>query len=137
MSSDYALQVAVLAALSANTAVTDIVGDAIYDNVPSDADFPRITFGPSDLVPDDAECLEGEEVSLQVDCWSRDNGKLHPCRTLVGAVKKAIHEKPLTLPDPYALNEVRVTLARVFRDPDEITAHGVVTVTALIEEPES
>jgi hypothetical protein len=36
----------------------------------------------------------------------------------------------------YGLVEMRVDLAQVVSDPDGLTSHGIVQVTALIEEPE-
>jgi len=127
------LQELVFGTLMSNGPVTAIVGKNVFDDVPTADPYPRITFGPSDSVSDDADCVDGEEITLQVDCWVRQSGKLHPCRQLVDAVKAALHEQNLALPDPYVLNTIRVQQTRVIRDPDGETAHGVVVVTALVE----
>lgn len=128
------LQKLVIDTLKADAAVSAIVGAAVYDYPPASDPMPRITIGASDAIPDDADCVAGQEITLQVDCWSRDQGKLHPCRSLVDAVRGALHDADLALPDPYSLNTIRVTQARVFPDQDGITAHGVVVVSALVEE---
>ncbi len=122
-----------MAALKADTAVADFVAARIYDFPPADATFPYISLGPSSVVPDNADCIEGREETLQIDVWDRSNGLMHPCRAIVDAVYSAFHEVTLTLDDPYANVETNVTLMQVFMDPDGLTAHGVVQVTGMIE----
>ena len=133
MSVSAELQKLVIDTLKADSAVSAIVGTDVYDHAPSSNPFPRITMGASDATPDDADCVNGQEVNLQVDCWSRDDGNLHPCRALVDAAREALHEANVSLPDPYALVSIRVPLTRVAQDPDGITAHGIVNVRALVE----
>jgi hypothetical protein len=126
-------QDAVLTLLKTDAGVSAIVGARVFDHMPASADYPCITMGPSDYSEDDAECIIGRSETLQVDCWVQAKGRLWPCRDLTDAVKKALH---LAAPEltTHALVEMRVTLVRVFLDGDGVTAHGVVQVTALIEE---
>lgn len=133
MSVSVALQDLILQLLLGNAAVQAIVSDRIYDGVPDDAVFPYISLGPSDYNPDDADCIDGREETVQLDCWCRDDGLKWPCKQLVDAVKAALHEEDTELTSG-ALVEMQVTLARVVDDPDRITAHGIVQVTATIEE---
>jgi hypothetical protein len=133
MSVSVDFQDVILRLLEESAAVQAIVGDRIYDGVPDNAVFPYISFGPSDYNPDDADCIGGREETIQLDCWSRDDGRKWPCKQLVDAVKSAVHEKDAEMTSG-ALVQMRVTLARVLDDPDRITAHGVVQVTATIEE---
>lgn len=133
MSVSVSFQDLVLARLLATAPVTDIVGDRIVDGNDDDLSFPNITFGPSDFTPDDVDCIRGREETLLLDCWTRDGGKKWPCRKLVDAVKGALHDTDGEL-ETGALVLMRVDLVRVIDDPDGITTHGVVQVTALIEE---
>lgn len=133
MSASRALQKAVVAALKANATVSGLVGARVYDMQPADAVYPFVSLGPSSFVPSDDECIEARDETLQIDVWSRDNGLMHPCRAITDAVFAALHEVTLTLDDPYANVETNITLAQVFMDPDGLTAHGVVQVTAMIE----
>lgn len=133
MSASAELQKAVYDRLAADAGVAAIVGTRIYDNVPADAATPYLSFGPSDYAPEDAECVTGRRETLQVDCWTRDQGRLRPARELADAVKTALHDAPLALANA-ALVEIEVTLVRVLQDPDGITGHGVIQATALIEE---
>lgn len=128
------LQKLIIDTLKADAAVSAIVGSNVFDYPPSSDPFPRITIGAFDSIPDDAECISGDEVTMQIDCWVRDGGRKHPCSALVDAAKKALHEANLTLPDPYALSSMRVILSRVVSDPDGLTTHGILTVRALVEE---
>jgi hypothetical protein len=118
-----------------NDAVVMALVDGIYDRVPANAFGPRkayVSFGPSDVIEDDAECIVGGTHTFQIDCWSRAYGQV-ACKQIVDAVKNALHERDLELADN-ALVEIRVDFRRVMEDPDGLTTHGVVTVTAMIEE---
>lgn len=132
-SASHELQELIRARLKAVPTVTSIVGARVFDHAPADAAMPFITLGPSDATPVDSDCILAREETLQVDIWHRDQGKLGPCRQTVDAVKAALHGWEGSLATN-ALVELRVRLVRVLQDPDGITAHGVVLVTATIEE---
>lgn len=121
--------------LKADAAVAAIVGARIYDTAPAGTGriFPDITFGPSDFLEDDADCITGRVEVFQLDCWVREHGRLKPARALADAVKAALHLKEVELMTN-ALLEMRVTAVRVMGDPDGITGHGIVTVQAIVEE---
>lgn len=110
-------------------AVNALIGDRVYDGVPQDPTFPYVSFGPSDFVPLDLECIDSREHSLQLDVWSRDQGRKWKCKDIVDAVHAALHLAEAQMNGAH-LVQLRVTLARVFDDPDGITAHGVVSVEA-------
>ena len=133
MSASSALQKAIYEALVADAAVGALVGGRIYDGVPSTATFPYVSFGPDQSLEDDAECISGEDIYLQIDCWSRDQGRKRPCKEIRDAVKAALHDADLSLDDPYALSFIRVPRAEVKIAADNITAHGVLTVQAAVE----
>lgn len=130
---DLALQDAVVSALKADAAVAAIVGTRIYDGVPADAKLPYISIGPSDTAPDEADCLPADMVTLQIDIWCRDQGKKHPARTLTRAVREALHQVEADLADPLAAATMEVVATQVLDDPDGITAHGIVTLQAVVE----
>lgn len=134
MSSSYALQVAIVAALENSEAVGFLINDRIFDGKPSDAQYPCVTFSSSDVYPQsDAEnCQQSDEVTLQIDCWSQDQGKLHPTRTLTDTVAAVLYRANLNLAAPYSLVEIK-TSNRVFLDNDKLTGHGIVTVEAEID----
>lgn len=116
--------------------VTALVTD-VFDSVPSETTRwgtkqAYISFGPTDVIEDDAECIVGGVFTVQLDCWSRKLGTYH-CKSIVDAVKAALHDHDAQLAS-YGLVQMRVTMRRVFGDPDGLTMHGVVIVEAQIEE---
>lgn len=133
MTASNELQALIYSRLVADPGVHAICADRIYDAPSKDDPFPYVSFGPSDAVEDDAECITGRTETIQLDCWSRTAGKFKEVKSLADAVKKALHEYDgaLTI---NALVQMRVIGVRFFKDPDNITAHGVVTVEAMIEE---
>ena len=109
----------------------------VFDSVPSDpwkGKTAYISFGPSDVVDDGADCIASGIHTFQVDVWSKAVGKVQ-ARRVVDMVYKALHEQELALSEN-ALAEIRVDFRRVLMDPDGVTSHGVVMVTATIEESE-
>lgn len=121
--------------LRATAAVSAIVGSRVYETAPPERarTYPDITFGPSDYVPENLECIEARDETFQLDCWTREHGRLGTCRALTDAVKTALHNAELSLATN-ALILMQVEQVRVLRDPDGITGHGVVQVTLSVEE---
>ena len=133
MSTSNALQKLIYDQLVASGPVGALVGDRIYDRPSATVAPPYITFGASDSVPDDHECIDGRLETLQLDVWSEAQDGKRECKAIVDAVKRALHDAVGNL-DVGALVTMRVTLVRVFDDPDGRTTHGIVQVEAVIEE---
>ena len=133
MSASLALSDAVLARLRSDAGVVALVAQRIWDHAPERPAYPHITLGPSDAVPDDADCIAMRTETIQIDVWGRDQGKKWPTRVLVDAVKRALHDRELDLGSG-ARAVLRVMLMRVLPDPDGITTHGVLQVEAVTEE---
>lgn len=133
MSLSLQLQGRIYELLIEDASVHALCGDRIYDNVPESRSFPYVSFGASDTVEDDADCITGEVETLQIDCWSRYKGGFKELKQITGAVKEALHSRSGDL-ETDALVEMRVVGIRHFRDPDGLTSHGVVTVQAILEE---
>ena len=92
-----------------------------------------VSFGPTQVINDDADCVTGGEHYFQIDCWSREVGFPH-CKRMVDAVAVALNDRQdLELADN-ALVGISVENRNVFRDPDGLTSHGVLSVRAWIEE---
>jgi hypothetical protein len=122
--------------LRATTAIMALVG-GVYDRVPADPYNGKnayVSFGPSDVVDDSADCSVSGTHSFQVDVWSKAVGQVE-AKNIVDLIYRTLHEAELVL-SVNALAEIRVDFRRVFTDSDGLTTHGVVSVTASIEEPE-
>lgn len=124
--------------LTGDSYVMDLA-DGVYDAVPPDPFNPwgpkkgYISFGPSDVTNEDAECLVETIHTVQIDCWSRQVGSVH-CKRMVDAVYAVLHENSSIELSANALVEIQIILRQVFRDPDGLTTHGVLQVQAMIEE---
>lgn len=143
MSPSFELISAAMNKLKATTAVTFFVDDRIFDRVPEKQDrspnveSPYISFGPTSGVPDDAECMDGVQITFQVDVWSWGAGDAYSsaeCHKLCDAVRRALHNAELALTQS-ALVTLTCELFRILRDPDGVTNHGVIQFTAVVETP--
>ena len=121
--------------LKASATVMALI-NGVYDKVPESpwgTKLAYISFGPMDAIIDDADCVAGEEHSVQLDVWSRKPGKV-ACKEICSAVKGALHQADITLTDN-ALVEIELQLYRVLSDPDGLTTHGVMQFRVAVEEP--
>ena len=133
MSAAAELQKSIYQALVADAAVGTFIGARIYDNVPVEAVFPYVSFGPSHEIDDDEGCIDGEEHVIQIDVWDRSQGRKVNAKRINSAIKSTLHDADLSMADPYALAFIRVRDTRCFLDADGVTAHGVIIVEARVE----
>lgn len=127
------IQGAIVARLKATAAITALVGTRVYDSVPAGASFPYITLGEGDETSDDVDCVDGFEISLDVDVWSRAPG-FPEAKRISNEIRNALTDPPLTISDN-ALVYFNHRQTRTFRDPDGITSHAVLTFEAFAEQP--
>jgi hypothetical protein len=117
------------------------LANGVYDFVPPDP-FETlsgtvngyITFGPTQVLNDDSECIIGQEHMVQIDCWSRQKNTVH-CKRMVDTVASIFNEKSFPMVDN-ALVGITVQDRRVFADPDGLTTHGMLTLMVYVEETE-
>lgn len=70
---------------------------------------------------------------MTLHVWKKEAGS-EGVKTIAGAIRTALRAPRLVLEDGFHCADARVSSARFLRDPDGETAHGVVTVEALVEE---
>lgn len=136
MSVSLALQTLIYQTLVADPGVHSLIADRVFDQRPTkleDSSFPCVTFGPTQEIEDDEECIDGEEHFFQIDVWDRSQGRLRNAKIISDAVKSALHRRDMNMPDPNALISIEVTQKRVMQDQDGVTAHGIITVRAQVE----
>lgn len=127
-----ALQRALYATLTATPAVTTLIGPRVYDAPPPDAAYPFVEIAAVQMNEDGADCVDGTEAFIDVHAWSQVPGSIEAKR-IAGAVKGALHEAVLDLAPGHRLVEILHRTTRVFRDPDGLTTHAVITFRALTE----
>ena len=127
------LQGAIVARLKANAAVSALIGQRVYDAVPDNPAFPYVSFGPADELSDDVDCVDGFEITMQIDCWSRAVG-FPEVKRISDTVRAALVKTDLTIADN-ALVYFEHRITRVFRDPDGLTSHAAISFQAFAEQP--
>jgi hypothetical protein len=129
MDASLELQGKLFAALTA----AGIAGGRVYDHVPPDVAFPYVSFGPWTSTSDDADCISADEITGQIDVWSRQPGFVE-AKQIARAVRDVLRDADLTLAsNALVLLEHRIT--RNMREADGLTSRSAITFTALIEEP--
>jgi hypothetical protein len=126
------LQSAIRAALIADAAVTALVPAAnIYDGIVRQDHMPAITLG--DDMEQDADMTLARDyvrVTSTIHVWVREASFL-TAKRIVGAIRSAVASRVAGFVD------VRFESARFLRDPDGVTAHGVVTFDSLVWSPDA
>ena len=125
------LQRTIVLALKADVTLAAIVGDRVYDRAPQNVVFPFVQIGEMQQVTDDADCVTGFEVYIDIHSWSRSYGAVE-CRQMTSAVHTALHDVDLVLTGA-TLNNIRMVSQREITDPDGETTHGVSTFRALVD----
>ncbi|WP_186383979.1 DUF3168 domain-containing protein [Methylobacterium dankookense] len=119
-----------MARLKADADVTVIVGGRVFDAVPAEAAFPYVSLGEDQVLPDGADCYDGEDVRSTLYLWSRAVG--YPeIKRLAAAVEAAIDDD-MAVPG-YRIVSIAVTDTRFLRDADGLTSRAVLTLQTLIE----
>jgi hypothetical protein len=133
----YELQQAIVRRLKADDAVNALIGGRVYDRIPAKddkvtAEFPFVSLGPEQDLPDHIDCIEGGDIVLQIDVWSRDVGRKQAKR-IARAVKDALDDADLELGGS-ALVCLSYEGRHVLPDPDGLTTHIAMSFQATVEE---
>lgn len=108
--------------------VPEISGRA-FDKAIESTTHPYVSLGPITGTEDDADCVEADEWTLQVDIWDRTN-KLRVAE-LAQSVRLAL--KGWADQAEVTMHPLQVRPARILDDPDGKTVHAVLMVEALVE----
>ena len=127
-----ALQTAIFARLTTYAPLVALIGVRVYDAPPKGATYPYITFGPMDALTEDADLVDGAEVSLQLDVWSAAKDGQKEAKEICDTVRAALHRWSANL-STGALAMIEVTRLRTIPDPQEQLTHGIVTVDCAVE----
>jgi hypothetical protein len=133
MSSSWALQQAVFAALSVSDDIKELAGDPprVFDAVPRDAAFPYIVVGEAGESNWDTATEAGSEHSLVIHVWSRGGGRKE-IKLAAGAVRDCLDGASLALTG-HTLIDLRFLSAAFVRESDGETFRAVVRFRAVTE----
>lgn len=107
------------------------VSSRVYDEVPPVPTFPYIRMGNFQTISEKADCLEGAEVYVTIDCWSRAVGKVE-IKQIGAAVISALDDADLT-DGTVTVNSCLLEDAQYLDDPDGLSKHGVLTFHILTD----
>lgn len=125
------LQKAIIQTLSNDADVKEIVDGRVFDSVPLKAEYPYISLGPMTSDTTLADCLELDNISIQIDVWSRDVSSVE-MRELANAVRRSLTKSDLTL-EKNGLVLFNHENTRELRDPDGLTSHAAVNFDVIVE----
>ncbi|OAM77698.1 DUF3168 domain-containing protein [Devosia elaeis] len=137
------LMMAAVARLRATPAIVAYVGQRIYDRIPASStgtwntQFPFISNGPTISTPDDYDCVQGEDITIQFDVWSSGSGEAYDtiqARKIANLVKRALHNAELSL-TTNALVSLEHVLTRHVPDPNPALHHFAIQFRATVETP--
>lgn len=138
MDPTYELTAAIITRLKADAGVASFVAARVYDRPPDGAaTSPYTSMGPSDATTDDAECIDGMEITMQIDCWSWGSGEAFgsaQVRKLAGAIRACLHDAEFILANN-ALVTIRHRITRYQRESDGATNRAIISITAFVEIP--
>ena len=127
------LQDAVIAALKADQAVKELIADRIYDAAPKGAEFPYISMGGVQVLPDKADGVDGAEAVITIDAWSQNAKGYGEVMNVARVSAAALDDAELQLGPEQRLVDLVLEAIRTLRDPDGVTRHAVITFRALTE----
>ena len=125
------LQKAIIQTLSNDADVKEIVDGRVFDSVPREAEFPYVSLGPMTSETTLADCLELDNISVQIDVWSRDISSKE-MRELANAVRQALTKSELALEKNGLVLFIHES-TRELRDPDGLTSHAAVNFEAVVQ----
>lgn len=134
------LQGALYRAFKADNDLMSLIHD-VYDHVErGDEGFPSddvwgdalafISFGNETVVRGGVQCVETEDISIQIDVWSRRPGKVHCKRIVAEAVRVIVSLGQIAY---NAIGAIGRPFTQVFLDRDGMTVHGVIVVEVQVE----
>lgn len=126
------LRNAVYAAMIAYSPLTARAG--VYDEVPPgslDVRLPYISLGPMNYTSELIDCIDGGEIMLQVDAWSKEPGQAEVA-ILAGLVRDSLKGFFPELSDN-ALVEFTYDRTDYIRDGE--IKHASIRFMAIVEEP--
>ena len=135
-SASWALQTAIHRALTANPAVSALLGGPhVWDHVPRGAAYPYVTFGVTterdwSTGSDPASDAGGEHI-LTLHVWSKSAGR-DEVDAIAAALRHALHEQTLSLAGHRLVN-LRHELTDTRRNVNDELYHGVVRLRAVTE----
>lgn len=125
------IQTAIGKLLLGSAEVASLVGERVFDRIPNVPEFPYITIGSAQVIPELAECTDATESHITVHTWERFK-TFSAVKRLGKIVIKLLHDADLPISDG-VVQSMLLETAQYLRDPDGLTSHGVLTFQVLTD----
>ncbi|MBW7967578.1 DUF3168 domain-containing protein [Bradyrhizobium sp. BR 10261] len=122
---------AIVAKLSADPALANLIADRIYDRVPAKPDYPLVTIGNMQVIPESADGIDAAETAVTIHVWDQFKAA-DKSRQVGGAVVGVLHDEELSTASS-GTQSVLLESANYLRDPDGVTNHAVLTFSILTD----
>ena len=109
---------------------------SILDRNARPAPDPSIILGEDQELDADRIARDVVRIYSTLHVWKKEQG-LVGVKAIAGAVRSALQNGRLEMDAGFHCGDCVVTSTRFLRDPDGETAHGVLTVEALVREAQS
>lgn len=129
--SQWAVQQAIVAKLKGAAALTAIVGQRIYDDVPQGTAYPYIVVDDMTSVPFDTQGGVGAQVGVNIYCWSQYRGRKE-VRQMMDAIYAALNRQALTISGHAHIDTLFMT-SSTFRQGDGRTYSGMTSFRVTTE----
>jgi len=126
----FALQTAIFTLLSADNNLTSTLGASVFDDVPEETAYPYVQIGEDTAIDYSTKDLNGSDVSVNLDVWSRYRGSLE-LKNIMDRIHTLLHDSSLSVTGTNFIN-MRFEFSDTIRDPDGITRHGVMRFRAIM-----
>ena len=129
-----AIQKGVLAALKANSGVTDLVSARIYDEPPQDVSFPYLRFNTIQPSAFDTDTAEGALVDISLEAHSRSASGRVEATQIAEAVQSALHRQEASVSvSGFTLVELIFDAISVTRDSDGRGFTALIALQAMLD----
>jgi hypothetical protein len=125
------LQKAVFEALTADAALSALIGERVYDQPPAATPFPYVTFGRTSLYDWSTGTESGTEQLFTLHVWSKAKGKKETL-AVMEAARTVLEGARLPLETEH-LVDLTLEFAEARHDEDLSVHHGLLRFRALSE----
>lgn len=131
---DLAAMAALRAALTADAALVDLIGNRVVDEPTRDLPLPYVRFGAIEPRADDTDGRLGAIVGVGLEVHSRPNAGRTEAARICGLIAAALHRRPEALAlEGYTCSEIEVLTWTVGRAADGVTYLGRMAIDVSID----
>jgi len=126
-----ALQAAISGLLLGSPDVTSLLDDRIFDKIPNAPEFPYMSFGEFQMLPELGEGIDAAQSFVTLHTWDRFKSS-RATKGLARSIIAALHDQDLTI-DGGGVQSLLLQSSRVIPDPDGLTSHGILVFEILTD----